>query len=328
MEIIGRQIEFGVATEAVRSVAESSADKWMRKVTANIVERAEHALDDTTRGRLEDGEGRRVVQKFVEGDLEGVLHADVLGWFLSNVYGVVVSSNVVGSVYSHVFTLGQNIQHPSLTLFAKDGSVQQLTFANSMISTLEMSVAIDELVRFTVSFIGGVAADDTDTPSYDTEYDFIARDVEVKIADSEGGLAGATATKAKDLSITWDQGLIRDHVVGSYDPDDIYNAKLMIEGELTLNFADEALKDLYLSDDAKYMSITIQGAADIGSGNNPTITILLNKVQFMDWNREGAANELSTETVTFQAFYNPADTQQSQVTLQNLTSSYVNVPSS
>ena len=61
MEIVGREIEFGVATEASRGSAESAADKWMRKVTANVVERATHALDDTTRGRLEDGEGRRVV---------------------------------------------------------------------------------------------------------------------------------------------------------------------------------------------------------------------------------------------------------------------------
>jgi hypothetical protein len=102
----------------------------------------------------------------------------------------------------------------------------------------------------------------------------------------------------------------------------------MIEGDFTLNFADETFKDLYLGDDAKYMSITIQGAADIGGGNNPTITILLNKVQFMDWNRAGGANELVTEPITFRAFYNPSDSKQSQVTVQNLTTSYDNVPSS
>ena len=79
MEIVGRQIEFGVATEASRGSAETTADKWMRKVTANVVERATHALDDSTRGRLEDGEGRRKVQSHIEGDVEGILHADVIG---------------------------------------------------------------------------------------------------------------------------------------------------------------------------------------------------------------------------------------------------------
>jgi len=299
----------------------------MRKVTANVVERATHALDDSTRGRLEDGEGRRKVQSHIEGDVEGILHADVLGWFLANIYGVVNTTTVTGSVKSHVFTLRQNIQHQSLTLFAKDGSVQQSVFSNAMINTLEITAAIDDYVRFSASFLAAVAASNSATPSYDTEYDFVARDITVKIADSEAGLAGATATKVKDLGIKWDQGLIRDHVVGAYAPGDIYNARLMIDGNFTLNFADETFKDLYLGNTAKYMSITIAGEADIGSGNFPTITIVLNKVQFMDWNRAGGANELVTEPITFRAFYNPTDSEQSTVTVKNLTASYANVPS-
>lgn len=328
MEIVGREIEFGVATEATRGSAETTADKWMRKVTANVVERAVHAVDDTTRGRLEDGEGRRVVQKYIEGSVEGILHVDLFGWLLSNIYGVVVTSTVTGSVKSHLFSLGQNIQHPSLTLFAKDGAVQQHVFNNAMINTLEVSAAIDDYVRFAASFFAATAASNSASPSYDTEYDFIAKDIVIKMADTEAGLAGATALKAKDVSLKWDQGLIRDHVVGSYTPDDIYNAKMLIEGSFTLNFADETYKDLYLADTAKYMSITITGDADIGSGNHPTIgPIVLNKVQIMDWNRSGNANELVTEPINFRAFYNRTDAEQSTTTLKNLTSSYVNVPS-
>jgi hypothetical protein len=171
-----------------------------------------------------------VVQKHVEGDVEGIVHADLLGWLLSNIYGVVDTTTVTGSVKSHTFSLGQNIQHPSLTLFAKDGAVHQKTYSNAMINTLEIKAAIDDYLRFTAGFIASVAASNSDTPSYDTEYDFIARDVTVKIADTEAGLVGATATKVKDLSIKWDQGLIRDHVVGSYTPDDIYNGSLFVVG--------------------------------------------------------------------------------------------------
>lgn len=327
MEIVGRQIEFGVATEATRGSAESSADKWIRKVTANVVERATHAEDDTTRGKLEDGEGRRKVESFIEGDLEGILHVDVLGWFLANIYGVVTTTTVSGSVKDHVFTLGQNIQHPSLTLFAKDGSVQQLTMSNAMINTLELTVAVDDYLRFTAGFIASAAANNSDTPSYDTEYDFVARDVVIKIADSEAGLSGASAIKAKDINLTFDQGLIRDHVVGSYTPDDIYNARMMITGTFTKNFDDETFKDLYLGNSAKYMSITITGEADLGGGNYPTITIVLNKVLFNEWNREGGANDLVTEQVGFKAYFNAADGEQSTVILRNLTSAYDNVPS-
>lgn len=327
MEIIGRQVEFGVAIESVRGTAKTTADKWLRKTTANVVERALHVVDDSTRGKLEDVEGRRVVQKYIEGEVSGILHADLLGYFLANIYGVVVTSTVSGSVKSHIFNLGQNIQHPSLTLFAKDGSVQQQVFDNSMINTLEISATIEDYVRYTANFTSTKATANTATPSYGTDYDFISRDIVIKTADTEAGLTGATALKVKDVKITFDQGIIRDHIVGSYFADDIYNSKMMIEGEFTLNLSDTTFKALYLADTAKYMSITITGTADIGTGNYPTITVLLNKVMFMDWNRSGGADELITEPISFRAFYNATDSKQSQVTLKNLTASYANVPS-
>jgi len=327
MEILGREIEVGIATEESRGTAESTVDKWMKKVTANVVERAEHVMDDTSQGRLEDSEQRRVVQKYIEGDLQGPIHADALGYFLSNLYGKVSTSIVDGSVKDHEFTLQQGIQHNSLTIFDKSGSAQQRKYVGCMVTSLELNAAIDDLVRFTANIVGKEAESDTETPSYDTEYDFIARDIEVKIEDTEGDLPGGDAIKVKELSLTWDQSVIRDHVVGSYIPDDNYNSRMAIEGSFTLNFTDETYKDLYLGDDAKYMQITITGEADIGSGNNPTITILLNKVQFQDWNREGGQDELVTEPISFKAFYNQTDTQQSKVTLRNLTSEYSFVPS-
>jgi len=328
-EIIGRNIELGLATEATRGTAETTADKWARKVTANVLERAVHATDETTRGRLEDGEARRVVQTYIEGDIEGIAHADMIGYLFANLYGIAVTTEeTAAEAYSHVFNLKQDIQHVSLTLFAKDGSVQQSSFSNVMVSSMEISASIDDYVRFTASFIGSVAASNSDTPSYDTEYDWIARDISVKIAETEAGLSGATATKAKDLSVTWDQGVIRDHVVGSYTPDDNYNARMMIEGTMTLNFTDETFKDYYLGNDDLYLSITLTGEADLGSGDNPTLEILLYKVQFTDWNREGAGNDLVTQEVSFRAFYNATDQKQSQVTLTNATSAYANVPTS
>lgn len=328
MEILGKEIELGVAVEATRGTAEATAAKWVRNVDANVVEKATHANDDTSRGVFEDGEGRRVVQKHIEGDISSIIHADALGYLLGNVYGKVTSTLVAGSVYSHLFELKQSATHQSLSLFAKDGGVQQQVFNNCMINTLEMNVALDDYVRTSVSFTGSSAATNSDTPSYDTEYDFIARDVVVKVADTEAGLSGASALDAKEVSVTFDQGIIRDHVTGSYTPNDNYNSKLGIEGSMTLNFTDSTFKDLYLGDDDKYMSITITGEADLGGGNNPSVEVVLNKVQVTDWNRSGGKDELVTQDVSFKAFYNETDGEQSKTTLQNLTTAYTNVPTS
>lgn len=325
-EIIGRQVEVGVAVENTRGTAINVAEKWIRHVTASIMQKVEKVVDDTSRGRIEDAEGARITQQWVEGELAGIVHADVLGYLLYNVYGAVSSANVAGSVYDHTFSLQQGIQHASLSMFIKDGAVTQFVVDNCMIGTLTLTAAIDDYLRFSANVVGAAETTNSDTPSYDTEYDFVAKDITVKIAATEGALGGASAIPVKDLEITWDQGLIRDHVVGSYNPDDVYNAKLMIEGSFTLNFANTTYKDLFNSENYRYLQITIQGAADLGSGNNPTITILLNRAQFMDWSRAGGKDELVAETVNFRGFYNASDTEASTVVLRNLTSEYDTAP--
>jgi len=321
-EIIGKFIELGVGVEKVRGTAQLTAEKWFKKITASIVEKSEKKDDESTMNVLSDSLNTRVVKKWIEGDLEGNAHADAIGYLLYNLYGAVASVNVSGSVYTHTFTLANSIEHASLTLFAKDGAVQQLSYDNCMISTLELTAVVDDYVKFTASFMGKASNSNSDTPSYDTEYDFIGKDVTVKFADTEAGLVGATALCAKELSINFDTGLINDFCLGSYTPNDLYNAKMAIEGEFTLNYDDNTFKDLYLADTNKYMEITIQGAADIGGGNNPKIVILLNQVQIKEWTREGGNDELITQPISFKAFYNETDSQQSKITLTNLTTEY------
>lgn len=326
MEIIGRDIQVGFATEAVRGVAETTVDRWGRNVSATILEKALHVQDDTKSGVLEDMEGRRVVQKYIEGDMEGIVHIDAIGYPFSSIYGGVTSTVVDGSVYDHVFALKQNIEHQSISVFAKDGDAQQLVYAGCVVSTLELNATLDDYVRFTAGFVGQSATDDTSTPSFATEYDFIGSDITIKMADSEAGLSSATAIPGKSVNVKHDQGSIRDHVFGNKMPNNIYNAKSSIEGEFQLNFTDETYKDLYLSDDNKYMSITIQGDADLGGGYHPTITYIFNNVYIEDWSRDGGADDLVTQPVKFKAYYNRADQKASTLTLRNLTSTYPNVP--
>lgn len=322
MEIIGRQIEVGLGLEETRGTAQTVAEKWYKKLNATIVQKVEKKVDESTRNRLEDSLGARIVKKWFEGDLEGNLHADAIGYVLYNLYGSETPVLVGSGVYDHTFAMVNGIQHGSLSIFAKDGSNSQEVFSNGMVSTLELTANVDDYVKFKTSFMAKAASANSDTPSYDTEYDFVGKEITVKMADSEAGLSGATAIPLKELSLTWDTGLIRDHIVGAYEPDDLYNAKMMIEGEFTLNYADDTYKDLFASEDYKYLQIVIEGDALIGSTYHPTITILLNRVQVMDWNRDGGADELVAQPISFKAFYNETDGEQSTIVLRNLTTEY------
>ena len=322
-EFIGRQVDFALAIEQDRGVAEVAADRTIRKVTANLIPRAERVTDDTTFGRIEDAAAIRTVRKWSEGDVEGIVHADVIGYFFYNIYGAVTSNTTSGAT-THSFTLEQSITHPTLTGFVKDGDVRQEKVAGMMVTTLELTASTDDYLRFKAGFIGKESATDASViPALATEYDFVSRDITVKIADSEGGLGAASALKLKDLTIVWNTNAEPDFVFGSYSPNDVYNKQLSIEGSFVRNYIDTTFQDLYEGGASKFMQVVIEGEATIGSGSaKPKITLLLDKMQVMDWNRTSAGDDLVTEEVSFKGLYNTATSQQSELELVNLTAEY------
>lgn len=321
-EFIGRNIDFALAVEEVRGTAETVASKNVRKVSCNIQPLVEKVTDDTTFGKLEDAERSRIVRKWSEGDVDGIVHADVLGYYLYNIYGDVETATE-GGAYRHTFNLEQSIKHPTLTAFVKDADVRQVKIANTMLTSMSLDATTDDYVRYSASFIGNEQADDSSTiPALDTEYDFISRDIEVKIAETSGGLSGANALNLKEFSIEFNTNAEADFVFGNYSPNDIYNRQFEITGSFNLNFTDETFQDLYNSDDFRFMEIKIVSEATIGSTAKPEITILLDKVQITEWERSSDADDLSTQSVSFKAFYNTTTEKASQVELVNLVDAY------
>jgi hypothetical protein len=321
MELLGKQLEFGVGAEETRGTT-SDSPIWAKNISANVLEKAEHANDESVRGVFEDMDGRRVVKKHIEGDVEMPLYVNMFGYLAWNLYGAVSSAVVSGSVKDHTFTLLQDSIAPSLTLFAKDGDTQQLAFKNSHINTLGLSATTDDYVKITTSFLGKESADDTSSPSYTTDTDFIGRDITIKVDDTLVGLATAEEVCVSSVDLTWDKGLITDHCLGSYVPNDFYISKMSIEGSLTKKFVDETFKDLYLSNDAKYMEIKIEGETALTGEYKPTITLTLNKVQITEWERSGGKDELVNEEISFKAFYNSTDSKQSTLVVRNTVAEY------
>lgn len=309
-EFIGKQIEVGLSKEAVRNTAEATCSRWLKKVKADLMVREEKVVDDSTRGRLEGGEGARIVKTWYEGSLEGIVHADAIGFLLMNIYGASTDTGSTGN-YSHALTLAQSIAHATFTIFSHDSAVNKQKLNGGMVSKLEISATVDDYVRFKaeVSAIGSAVS--AVTPAYLAENDFIGKDITIKIADTEAGLAGATAIKVKNATIKIDTGMIRDHVFGSVSPDNHYNTNLDFELSITLNHSDMTFLDLYKAETYKYVLVDIKGTG------NPELKFTLHRAQVTDWSKSGDADKLVTEEVTFKAFYNATDSAQTKCVLVN-----------
>ena len=320
MNIIGREIETGVGLESSRGTP-TTPSKWFKKIMSSILPRVEKVIDESSVGVLEDSEGARITKKWFDGDLEGILHADTLGYFLMNLYGHCDTTGDSNAGYSHEFTLDQNIEHPSLSIYRKDGAIESVKYGGGVVNTLELSATVDDYIRYKANIILATEASSSEVPSYDSEFDFIGRDISIKVADDEASLTGATALTVKELTLNFNANAIADHKFGSYNPD-VYNSAFGIEVSLTKNYGDTTFEDLFKSNDYQYMQIKIEGEATLGTTGKPTITILLNKAQVQTWERTSEVNALATESITLKAFYNSTDTQASSVTVLNATPSY------
>lgn len=318
--IIGKEIEFAVANEVVRGTAETTATKNVRKVECNIIPQTEIVEDDTTSSGLEDGEGLSITKKFTEGDVSSIVHADSFGYFLNNLYGTVVTT-AEGDAFKHEYSLLQNIEHPTLTLFIKDGAIQQSKVANGVLTNLEITASVEDYVRYTASFMGKEAVDDTSTlPTATKEYDFVGKDVTIKVADTLEGLAGASALDIENITLTWNPNVQTAYFLGSYSPAKINNGAFRIEGSFTKHFVDETFKGMKEGNTSKFMQIEIKSSVAIDTGVYPTLTIIMDRVMVTDWSRTSAGNEYVKENVSFRAFKNSDTGNQSVVELTNLSS--------
>jgi len=329
-EIIGRDVEAGVSVEDTRGTAAPSIERAVKKVSAEVLPQAEHVVDDATRGQYADSENRRVVQKWIEGDLEAPVEIGALGYYLYNLYGTVSTSEIdTSGVYEHVWTLQQDNKHPSLTVFVKNGDIAEYSYSGAMLTGLEINVAPDDLVRATRSFVARESSTFTGTYTYPTDYDFIGKDVSVKIADTSSGLGAANAQQAKDLTINWDPNAITDEFVfGQYTPKDLYNAGMGIEVSLTKQYEDETWRDLFQNDTSKYLRIIIEGSTDIGGGNHAKFQLTLNKAMVTDWSRSGDSDDIVNEEITVKGLFNTSDSKQSEIITQSSISEYDTAPTS
>jgi hypothetical protein len=321
MEHLGRELAVGVAIENVRGTAEATASKWIKKTTASILPQVDKVVDDSAFGRIEDAEEARVVRTWFEGDMGGVLHADVIGYYLAQMYGEVATTTVTGAVRQHIFTLEQSITHPTLSLFLSD-PVKNEVYNGGVVQSLSIEASTDDYVRYSASVLARASASHSDTVDLTADYDFIGKDITVKMADTLGGLAGASALPLKTININWETGAISDWVFGSTAPTH-YNGAFALEFDFTKNYVDNSFETLFKNNSAKYFSISIKGENVLTGSNAPEITLTLYKVKVMDYSVDDASDALREESVTCKAFYSTADSKQSQVLLRNVTDEYI-----
>lgn len=325
MPFIGRLVDVGLARESSRGVGVAPTF-WIPKTSFTHDAKVMKVRSQLSWGRIEGfGNQSLVAQRWAEGDFEGEILANSFGLILYALFGSVSTSGPTDSRYTHAFSVAQSNQHTSLSIGVED-DIGDLLFELAMLNTLEIKLVPDDVVRFTAGFMSKSPADATLTPAYTTtEYKFLGRDLTFKVAANTGALGAASAVSLKSLTLRFAKNLVRDTVLGTVDPEDIFNKQMTIEGEFALLYeTDRTYRDLMLDGTYQAMRIDLTNTRDtIGASARPQFTLDLSRVDFDAWEREEPNDDIAMQTIQFHALYDQTNANVvNACSLYNTTVSY------
>jgi hypothetical protein len=322
-KFIGRLADIGIAKEASRGTAETDVDFYLPKISLTLDDKIEQAIDESSIGVIEDSPGASIVGKHAEGEIEGNIHDKSFGLLLLAALGSVSTGSAQQTVvYPHTFSVGQNAQHPSLTLFLDDPN-QDYKYALGVIDKLDIDISLGQFARYVAAFRAKAGETASLSPSYSAENTFLPQHGSLKIASALAGLGAASALDIRSVKLSIIKNAEDDRKLGSVAPADILNKQFAVEGSIELVFNDNTFKTDMLADTAKAMRIRLTNSdVTIGSSLNPQLTIDLAKVKFSNFERQYANGDIVTATVDFKAFYSLADTSMITVDLLNTQASY------
>lgn len=300
-KFIGRLTDVGLARELTRGTGVAPSF-WVPKVSFSFDDKIEKAITTESLGVIEDSSEANIVAKYGEGDFEGEVRDKSFGLLLYGLLGS-CSSAANGAAYDHTFTTANTNSHTSLSLMVEDDIADRM-FRLAMINELNLKVELGTVVSFTAGFVSRASQSySPQTPSYVAENRFTACHSNLYI-DAYADIATATAINARSVSLKIAKNVMRDHAIGTCTPIDIHNQQLSVEGEVTLNLEDHTYRDYMLNNTYKAMRLKlVNTGVDLGGGINPTLQITLSRVHFYDWKPERPNDEISTQTISFKAFY-------------------------
>ena len=313
MKYTGRDLRIGIAKEASRGTP-VAAIFWIPRSTLDFDDKVTTIVDEQGYGIIEDSVDVKVVSKWAEGSLAGMVRDKAIGLFLLNAFGQ-VTSTPEGSYYKHTFEVLNSHQHPSITVQI-DGGVEDQWYPLTMLKSLEISATINEAVLFTADLIGQVSTVTPATAVYEAENSFVAEDVKVYLADTAAGLDTASETKVKTARITIEKEIEKDDILGSISPEDFLNKVIRIEIEIEKNYENNAYRDMFISGAGKAMRLAIK------SGTPTSLTIDLNQIKITDWSKDMGLDDIVKETFTAKANFKIADAKMIKAILINSQTSY------
>ena len=310
----GRLVRVGLAREAVRGVGEVP-DIRLPHTDISFASKISDVRVGPSLGRLADSEQHHVLTKYAEGDISGEVRSHSFGYLL---YALSGYCNTTGptdtAAYTHTFTpLDNSAQHDTLTITVQDEN-HIVAHELAALQSLEIECPLDNVAAYSSSWMARVQQDSTghNVPAVTNELKFPKNKTTVKLAADIASLGAASTLCLKRFRISFNKNLVMDDCLGTIWPDDFLVGSFGIEGEFEIAWTDQTQRDYYLDGTERSLEFVLTSPSVItgAATTYSTLTIQLPNVDFFGWEPNRPLDDLSTETLSFRANYDVANSQE------------------
>lgn len=298
---VGDRVSLGVGRESTRGTGVSAA-LWVPAVGFDFQNRINTQAIMGAQGKIIGSQENKTLQTFGQGTISMDLRANAVGYFLTQLFGDINTTDSGGGEYSHAFTLTQSNRHPTLTLYIKDPNKSE-RFIRSALESFVWNFSADAVSTIEVGFMSEPAADQTATEDFTTtDYVFAPGLATLKVAANQSSLAAAEATVVNGWSLNITKGADPDFASGSANPNDIYNTALEITGSFERVFDGDTEHDFVFNNTNRALRFEVEDTSiNLGGGNGPKLTIDLYNVDFTNFTRDITLGDITRQTVEFKA---------------------------
>jgi hypothetical protein len=210
-----------------------------------------------------------------------------------------------------------------MTIFKSD-PVQGYKYGYGVMTTFGLDAQLGQYLLMSADFVAKEGAEATVTPAHTAENAFLPQHMEVKFADSQSGLDGATAVCANSVSLSIDKGMVTDQCFGSTDYTDKHNGIVKVTGTVEMAYQAKTRHDKFVNDSVQALRIkAVNTGATVGTGSdNPELVIDIHNAKIQTLGVDYSAGELAKQTIEFTAYYDMTAGKLVTATLKNEQVSY------
>lgn len=323
-EFIGRRVSVGVGVETDRGTAVAPS-YFYRHLSLDFARKTTAIQNESAMGRVEKINDSAIVSQWAEGKLEGKVTDTGIGYLLANIFGQVSSAAASGQTgaFDHSFSIGQSQTPPTLTIARKDPNTDR-RHALGTLADLEISVEAGDWVKVNATIMAKMGEVATNVVSFLEENEFTSRNVVIKMADDEAGLASASPIAAKSFKITINRNATTySSFTGSLDISNIFTGAYELTGEMVLIYDTTDFEDKYYNNTAQALEVTIENAqVDIGTSTHPSLKFKAPKVRVSEWSQSNDLDNVIEQTLSFSIEFDTTQGKALEATLRNTKEDY------